>query len=92
MYKGFAETADKEGFAELAAKFRMVAAIEKHHEERYMALLSNVENLKVFAKDDEKTVWKCRNCGYLYVGAKAPEVCPCCKHPLSYFEVNAENY
>ena len=91
MYAGFAETAEAEGFPELAAKFRLVAAIEKHHEERYRALLKNVEEAKVFAKDGE-TVWECRNCGHLIVGTKAPELCPTCAHPQAYFEVNAENY
>lgn len=92
MYKTFAEVAEEEGFKELAAKFRMVASIEKHHEERYLALLNNVKNLNVFKKDSEVTVWKCRNCGYIYVGKEAPTLCPCCKHPQSYFELNAENY
>ena len=92
MYKTFAEVADEEGFKELAAKFRMVASIEKHHEERYLALLNNVKNLNVFKKESEVTVWKCRNCGYIYVGKEAPAVCPCCQHPQAFFEVNAENY
>ena len=92
MYKTFAEVADEEGFKELAAKFRMVAGIEKHHEERYLALLNNVKNLNVFKKESEVTVWKCRNCGYIYVGKEAPSLCPCCKHPQAFFEVNAENY
>ena len=92
MYKSFAETADEEGFKELAAKFRMVASVEKHHEERYLALLNNVKNLNVFKKESEVTVWKCRNCGYIYVGKEAPAVCPCCQHPQAFFEVNAENY
>ena len=91
MYAGFAETAEKEGFPELAAKFRMVAAIEKHHEERYRALLKNVETAQVFEKCEVK-VWECRNCGHLVVGEKAPEMCPTCAHPQSYFEVHAENY
>ena len=91
MYAGFAETAEKEGFPELAAKFRMVAAIEKHHEERYRALLKNVELAEVFAKSEVK-VWECRNCGHIVVGTKAPEVCPVCAHPQSYFEIHAENY
>ena len=91
MYAGFAETAEKEGFPELAAKFRLVAAIEKHHEERYRKLLQNVETLKVFEKS-EVTIWECRNCGHIIVGTKAPELCPTCAHPQSYFEVNAENY
>ena len=91
MYEGFAKTAEEEGFSELAAKFRMVGAIEKHHEERYRALLKNVETAAVFAKSEVK-VWECRNCGHIVVGTKAPEVCPVCNHPQSYFEVNAENY
>ena len=91
MYEGFAVTAEKEGFPVLAAKFRMVAAIEKHHGERYRALLKNVEMQAVFAKSEVK-VWECRNCGHIVVGLKAPEVCPVCAHPQSYFEVNAENY
>ena len=91
MYEGFAVTAEKEGFPALAAKFRAVAAIEKHHEERYRALLKNVEMQAVFAKSDVK-VWECRNCGHIVVGVKAPEVCPVCAHPQSYFEINAENY
>ena len=91
MYDGFAKTAEEEGFAELAAKFRLVAAIEKHHEERYRALLSNVEMQKVFEKAEE-TMWECRNCGHLVMGKKAPDVCPVCAHPQSYFEVRAENY
>ena len=92
MYKGFAETAEKEGFKELAVKFRLVADVEKHHEERYLALLKNVNELKVFKKDEEVTVWKCRNCGFIFVGKEAPRVCPCCAHPQSFFEVNANNY
>lgn len=91
MYEGFAVTAEKEGFPALAAKFRMVAAIEKHHEERYRALLKNIEMQAVFAKSEVK-VWECRNCGHIVVGVKAPEVCPVCAHPQSYFEINAENY
>ena len=91
MYEGFAVTAEKEGFPALAAKFRAVAAIEKHHEERYRALLKNVEMQEVFRKSEVK-VWECRNCGHIVVGTKAPEVCPVCAHPQSYFEVNAENY
>ena len=91
MYEGFAVTAEKEGFPVLAAKFRAVAAIEKHHEERYRALLKNVEMQEVFRKSEVK-VWECRNCGHIVVGTKAPEVCPVCAHPQSYFEVNAENY
>ncbi len=91
MYVGFAETAEKEGFPELAHKFRLVAAIEKHHEERYRALLKNVEMAQVFAKSEVK-VWECRNCGHIVVGMEAPEVCPTCNHPQSYFEIHAENY
>ena len=91
MYEGFAKTAQEEGFDELAKKFRLVAAIEKHHEERYRALLHNVEMSEVFAKSDVK-VWECRNCGHIVVGEKAPEVCPTCAHPQSYFEICAENY
>lgn len=91
MYAGFAETAEKEGFPELAAKFRLVAEIEKHHEERYRALLKNVETAKVFEKSEVK-VWECRNCGHIVVGSAAPEICPTCAHPQSYFEVRAENY
>ena len=91
MYEGFAVTAEAEGFPALAAKFRMVAAIEKHHEERYRALLKNVEMQEVFKKSEVK-VWECRNCGHIVVGTQAPEVCPVCAHPQSYFEVNVENY
>ena len=91
MYEGFAKTAEEEGFPELAAKFRAVGEIEKHHEERYRALLSNIETAQVFEKSEVK-VWECRNCGHIVVGTKAPEVCPVCNHPQSYFEVHAENY
>jgi rubrerythrin len=91
MYEGFARTAEAEGFPELAAKFRGVAAIEKHHEERYRALLHNVEAKEVFAKSEVK-VWECRNCGHIVVGTKAPEVCPVCNHPQAYFEINKQNY
>ena len=91
MYEGFAKTAEEEGFAELAAKFRMVGEIERHHEQRYRALLSNVEAQAVFAKSEVK-VWECRNCGHIVVGLKAPEICPVCAHPQAYFEVHAENY
>ena len=91
MYEDFAKTAEKEGFKELAAKFRMVGAIEKRHEERYRALLKNVQTAAVFAKSEVK-VWECRNCGHIVVGTKAPEVCPVCAHPQSYFEISAENY
>ena len=91
MYEDFAKTAEVEGFAELAEKFRGVAAIEKHHEERYRALLKNVEAQEVFKKSEVK-VWECRNCGHIVVGTQAPDVCPVCAHPQSYFEINAENY
>ena len=91
MYDGFAKTADEEGFHELAEKFRAVAAIEKHHEERYRALLKNVEAQEVVKKSEVK-VWECRNCGHIGVGTAAPEVCPVCDHPQAYFEVHGENY
>ena len=91
MYAGFAETAEAEGFHELAAKFRLVAAIEKHHEERYRALLHNVETAQVFQKSEVK-VWECRNCGHIVVGTAAPELCPTCAHPKAYFELHEENY
>ena len=91
MYDGFAKTADEEGFHELAEKFRGVAAIEKHHEERYRALLKNVETQEVFKKSEVK-VWECRNCGHIVVGTAAPEVCPVCDHAQAYFELHAENY
>ena len=91
MYENFAKTAEEEGFKALAAKFRMVAAIEKHHEERYRALLNNIETAQVFEKSEVK-VWECRNCGHIIVGTKAPEVCPTCAHPQAYFELHEENY
>ncbi|MBO5451258.1 MAG: rubrerythrin family protein [Lachnospiraceae bacterium] len=91
MYETFAKTAEEEGFPELAAKFRLVGEIEKHHEERYRALLKNVEMAAVFEKSEVK-VWECRNCGHIIVGTKAPEICPTCNHPQSYFEVHEENY
>ena len=91
MYEGFAKTAEEEGFPALAKKFRMVGAIEKHHEERYRALLKNVEMQQVFEKSEVK-VWECRNCGHIVVGTKAPEIYPVCAHPKAFFEVNAENY
>ncbi len=91
MYAGFAETAEKEGFTVLAQKFRMVAAIEKRHEERYRALLHNVEAKEVFARSEVK-VWECRNCGHIVVGEKAPEMCPVCAHPQSYFEIHMDNF
>ena len=91
MYAGFAQVAEEEGFHELAAKFRLVAAIEKHHEERYRALLKNVETAQVFEKSEVK-VWECRNCGHIVVGKNAPDICPTCAHPQAYFEVSANNY
>ena len=91
MYDTFAKEAEAEGFKALAAQFRMVAAIEKTHEERYRKLLSNVEMKKVFEKS-EMTMWECRNCGHLVMGTKAPLACPVCAHPQSYFEVRKENY
>ena len=91
MYAGFAETAEAEGFPALAAKFRGVAAIEKQHEERYRALLKNVETAAVFEKSEVK-VWECRNCGHIVVGTKAPKVCPVCAHPQSFFEIHEANY
>ena len=91
MYEGFAKTAEAEGFKELAAKFRLVAAIEKHHEERYRALLKNVETAEVFKKSSVK-VWECRNCGHIVVGEAAPQVCPTCNHPQSYFEISVDNF
>lgn len=91
MYEDFAKTAEEEGFTELAHKFRLVAAIEKHHEERYRALLRNVETAEVFKRSEIK-VWECRNCGHIVVGKETPEVCPVCNHPQSYFEIHAENY
>ena len=91
MYDRMAQEADEEGFAEIAAKFRAVAAIEKHHEERYRKLLSNIEEGIVFSRDGDR-IWQCRNCGHIVVGPNAPEVCPVCDHPQSYFEIAAENY
>ena len=91
MYEGFAKTAEEEGFRELAQKFRLVGAIEKHHEERYRALLHSVEAAEVFAKSEVR-VWECRNCGHIVVGKEAPEVCPVCNHPQAFFEVRKENY
>ena len=91
MYEAFAKTAEEEGFTALAKRFRMVAAIEKRHEERYRALLHNLETAAVFEKSEVK-VWECRNCGHIVVGTKAPEVCPVCAHPQSYFEISADNY
>ena len=91
MYEGFAKTAEEEGFTELAIKFRMVAAIEKRHEERYRALLKNVETAEVFKRSEVK-VWECRNCGHIVVGTSAPEICPVCAHPKAYFELHKENF
>ena len=91
MYAGFAKTAEEEGFPELAERFRLVAAVEKHHEERYRALLHNVETAQVFEKSEVK-VWECRNCGHIVVGTNAPELCPTCNHPQAYFEIHAANY
>lgn len=91
MYDRMAKEADEEGFKEIAAKFRMVGAIERHHEERYRKLVQNIEEGVVFSRDGDR-IWKCRNCGHIVVGKKTPEVCPVCNHPLSYFEINAENY
>ena len=91
MYDEFAKTADKEGFAEIAAKFRGVAAVEKAHEERYNKLVERIESGEVFEREGVK-VWKCLNCGHLHVGAEAPEVCPVCNHPKAYFEEQVVNY
>ena len=91
MYKEFAETADAEGFPEIAAQFRGVAQIEKEHEERYNALLANIESGEVFVRQDEVT-WQCRNCGYTVTAKEAPEVCPVCAHPQAYFEIKRDNY
>ena len=91
MYAEMARTAEEEGFLELAARFRLVAEVERHHEERYRALLKNVETAQVFQKSEVK-VWECRNCGHIVVGTAAPEICPTCNHPQSYFQIHAENY
>ena len=91
MYDRMAKEAEEEGFTEIAAKFRMVGAIERHHEERYRKLVSNIEEGIVFSRDGDR-IWKCRNCGHIVIGKQAPTVCPVCNHPLSYFEINAENY
>lgn len=91
MYENFAKTAEEEGFNELAHKFRLVAAIEKRHEERYRALLHNIEAQEVFKKSEVK-VWECRNCGHIVVGTEAPEICPTCSHPKSYFELHVDNF
>ena len=92
MYAEFAKVALEEGFPELAAKFRLVGEVEKHHEERYRKLLENVETNMVFTKDTGIHVWKCRNCGHIHIGEKAPELCPTCAHPKAYFELEAKNY
>ncbi len=91
MYAGFAETAREEGFPELAEKFEEVAKIEKSHEERYLKLLENVKEKKVFSKDGD-VIWVCRNCGHIVIGKDAPEICPVCNHPRAYFEIKPENY
>ena len=91
MYEEFAKVADEEGFTEIAKLFRGVGEIEKHHEERYLKLIDNIENNLVFERGEEK-VWICRNCGNVFVGKKAPQLCPVCKHPQSYMEIAAENY
>jgi rubrerythrin len=91
MYEGFAKTVEAEGFPALAAKFRAVGAIEKHHEERYRKLLKNIEDKLVFSSDGD-AIWQCRNCGHIVIGKEAPKVCPVCAHPQSFFEVHEENY
>ena len=91
MYDRMAREADEEGFKEIAAKFRMVGAIEKHHEERYRKLAENIKDGLVFSRDGDR-IWVCRNCGHVVIGKKAPELCPCCAHPKSYFELKNENY
>lgn len=91
MYDRMAKEAEEEGFTEIAARMRGVAAVERHHEERYLKLLKNIEDGVVFSREGD-TIWKCRNCGHIVVGKKAPEICPVCAHPQSYFEINAENY
>ena len=91
MYAGFAKTAREEGFTKIAALFEMVGAIEKEHEARYRKMLGNIEEGIVFSRDGDQ-IWKCRNCGHIVVGKKAPEVCPVCEHPQAYFELKAENY
>lgn len=91
MYDTFAKEAEEEGFLEIAERFRLVAQVEKSHEERYRALLSNVEMQKVFEKSEE-TIWECRNCGHLVIGKKAPEICPVCEHPKAFFQVKKQNY
>lgn len=91
MYDRMAKEAEEEGFTEIAAKMRGVAEVERHHEERYMKLLKNIEEGIVFSREGD-TIWKCRNCGHIVVGKKAPEICPVCAHPQSYFEISAQNY
>ena len=91
MYARMAKEAEEEGFMEIAAKFKMVGAIEKEHEARYLKLLENIDEGIVFSRDDER-IWKCRNCGHIVIGKYAPEICPVCAHPKSYFEIKAENY
>ena len=91
MYDRMAKEAREEGFLEIAAKFEMVGAIEKHHEERYRKLLKNIQDKKVFSKDGD-AIWQCSNCGHIVIGKKAPEICPVCNHPQSYFQVLAQNY
>ena len=91
MYEEFARVAEEEGFKDIAFKFRSVAAIERHHEERYRKLLKNIEDEVVFSKDGDK-IWICRNCGHVVIGSSAPKVCPVCNHPQSFFELKAENY
>lgn len=91
MYDGFAKTAEEEGFTQLAALFKMVGEVEKHHEERYLKLLSNVEKGLAFSRDGD-AIWQCSNCGHLLIGKKAPDLCPVCKHPKAYFQIKAENY
>ena len=91
MYAKMAKEAHEEGFEEIAAKFELVAAIEKHHEERYLKLLKNIKEGIVFSRDGDR-IWKCRNCGHIVIGPKAPQICPTCNHPQSYFEITAENF
>ena len=91
MYPRFAKIAEEEGFTDIAKKFRMVAEIEKHHEERYRALIKNLESDEVFKKSDVQ-VWECRNCGHIVEGTDAPDICPVCAHPKAFFEIHAQNY
>ena len=91
MYSTMAKEAREEGFTEIAAKFELVAAIEKHHEERYLKLLQNIKDGIVFSRDGDR-IWKCRNCGHIVIGQQAPKICPTCNHPQSYFEIDAQNY